>query len=113
MALFDALFERDLFTVRRYGPGPKDTLGRTTRIVVNETVSNGLLRPTGSVEGEAFVVNEYAATFPLGTDLTAADEVVARGATYTVEGTPFVSVIPKTQIGVLTARLKYVGPASA
>ena len=38
--------------------------------------------------------------------------VEARGAVYTVEGTPFPAVVPRTEIGVLTARLKYVGPVT-
>ncbi len=112
MGAFDSLMEPGLFLVRRYGPERKDALGRITKPVLTETRVNGLLRPTGTVEGEAFVVDQFKATFPLGTDLRAADEVIARGVVYTVEGTPFEAIVPRTEIGVLTADLKYVGPVT-
>ncbi|MBP2323357.1 hypothetical protein JOF56_003742 [Kibdelosporangium banguiense] len=110
---FKALFEQNLFKVRRYGPGPKDPLGKPTRVVLSETTVDGILQQTGSVEGEAFVVNEFRATMPLGTDLRPADDVVSKGHVYTVEGKPFAAVVPKTKIGVVTAILKYVGPVTA
>jgi hypothetical protein len=82
-------------------------------VVLSSTVVNGILRPTGTVEGEAFVVDEFQATMPLGTDLRAGDEVLAKGRRFTVEGTPFDAVVPRTRIGVVTARLKYVGPVTS
>lgn len=109
MSAFDALMEPNLFVLRRGTDGARDALGRPTKSVRKSAPVNGLLRQTGTVEGEAFVVNEFVATFPLGTPLRETDEVEARGAVYTVEGTPVVAIIPRTQIGVLTARLKYVG----
>ncbi len=112
MGAFDALMEQGLFLVRRYGPPKKDALGRITKPLLSETRVNGLIRPTGTDEGEAFVIDLFKATFPLGTDLRAADEVVARDVVYTVEGTPFEAVVPRTQIGVLTAVLKAVGPVT-
>jgi hypothetical protein len=90
----------------------KDALGRPTVTTTRSAPVNGLLRATGTVEGEAFVVDEYVATLPLGTDLRAADKVEARGLVYTVQGSPFATTIPRTSIGVLTARLKYVGPVT-
>ncbi len=112
MGAFDALMEPGLFLVRRYGPAKKDALGRLTKPLLSETRVNGLLRPTGTEEGEAFVVDQFKATFPLGTDLRAADEVVSRGVVYTVEGTPFEAIVPRTRIGVLSAVLKSVGPVT-
>lgn len=112
MGLFSAIFTKGLFTVRRYGPGPKDPLGKPTRVVVSETVVDGILAQTDSIEGEAFVVDKLRATMPLGTDLRPADEVLARGLVYKVEGTPVESVIPTTKIGVVQAVLEYVGPVT-
>ena len=112
MGAFDALMEPGLFLVRRYGPSTKNALGQITKTLLSETRVNGLLDPTGTAEGEAFVVDMFRATLPLGTDLRPADEVVARGKTYTVEGTPFDAVVPRTQIGVMQAVLKYVGPVT-
>lgn len=112
MGAFDALFERNLFVIRRHTAGGEDALGRPTQTVSLSDPVDGILRPTGSVEGEAFVVDQYKATFPLGTDLRAADEVEARGAVYTVEGTPFATVVPRTNVGVLGAVLQYVGPVT-
>lgn len=109
MGAFDAIMEPGLFLIRRYGPEKKDALGRITRPLLSETRVNGLLDPSGTAEGEAFVVDQFRATLPLGTDLRPSDEVVARGKTYTVEGTPFDAVVPRTQIGVMQAVLKYVG----
>ncbi len=51
MGAFDALFNKGFFTIRRYGPGAKDSLGRPTRTVLSETTVNGLLQPTGTLEG--------------------------------------------------------------
>lgn len=113
MGAFDALMEPGLFVIRRHTVSGKDALGRPTTTVTPSAPVAGILRPTGTVEGEAFVVDEYAATLPLGTDLRADDEVEARGAVYTVEGTPFPTAIPRTKIGVLTARLKYIGPVTS
>jgi hypothetical protein len=110
MSVFGALFEPALFTIRRYGPGPKDPLGKPTRVLLFETTVDGVLSPTGTAEGEAFVVDQFRATVALDVDLRAADEVFARGLVYTVEGTPFSAVVPRTKIGVRTAVLKYVGP---
>lgn len=112
MGAFDALMEPGLFTRLRRETTGEDALGRPVTLVTRSDPINGLLRPTGTVEGEAFVVDEYAATLPLGTDLRADDELEARGAVYTVQGSPFAAVVPRTQTGVLTARLQYVGPVT-
>jgi len=119
MGAFDALMEPNLFTIRRYGAGKKDAYGKATKTLLSEVRVNGLLSPasasgtstsgTGSAEGEAFIVNMFRATIPLGTDLLATDEIVSKGKTYSVEGTPFEAVVPRTRIGVLQALLKYVG----
>ena len=112
MGAFDAIMEPGLFLVRRYKAGPKDPYGKPTKIIDTEVRVNGLLNPTGSAEGEAFVVDRFRATLPLGTDLRPTDEIIARGKTYSVEGTPFEAVVPRTRIGVLQAVLKYVGTVS-
>lgn len=113
MSVFDILFEADLFVIRRYGPGPKDALGRITKIVVSSTVVDGLLSQTGTAEGEAFVVDEFRATMPLGTDLRPSDEVESDGKVFTVKGTPFSATVPGMKtVGVVTATLKYVGPVT-
>ncbi len=110
MGAFDALFTKGLFTIRRYGPGAKDSLGRTTRTLLSETTVNGLLQPTGTLEGEAFVVDRFRSVMPIGTDLHVSDEVYAEGKKYTVEGTPFEASAPGAKsVGVVTAILKYVG----
>lgn len=112
--IFDAVFERDLFTIRRYGVGPKDALGRPTKVLQSETTVSGLLSLTGTVEGEAFVVDLFRATMPVGTDLRPADEVLSQGKVYTVQGTPFSVHAPGSKsVGVVTAVLKYVGPVTA
>ena len=109
--ILDAVFEKDLFTIRRYGPGARDALGRVVPTLLSTTTVNGLLQLSGSLEGEAFVVDRFRATMPIGTDLRAADEVLARGSVYTVEGTPFEAHPPGVKsIGIVTAVLKYVGP---
>lgn len=111
--IFDVIFEKDLFTIRRYGPGGKSPLGKPTRILLSETPADGLLDQTGTVEGEAFVVDKMRATMPIGTDLRADDEVEARGDLYTVEGRPFAVGVPGfVSIGVVTAVLQYVGPVT-
>ncbi len=110
MGAFDALFTKGLFTIRRYGASTKDALGRTTRVVESEVQVNGLLQPTGTLEGEAFVVDRFRAVMPIGTDIHVSDEVYAEGKKYTVEGTPFEASAPGAKsIGVGTAILKYVG----
>jgi len=112
--IFDALLEPDLFLIRRFGASTKDSLGRTTRTLLSETPADGLLIQTGSLEGEAYVVDEFRATLPLRADLRADDEVVSRGKRYTVKGTPFAATVPRMpSVGVLTAVLKYVGPVTA
>lgn len=114
MGAFDALFTKGLFKIRRYGTGPKDSLGRTTRVLTSETTVNGLLQPTGTLEGEAFVVDRFRAVMPIGTDLQLTDEVIADGKKYTVEGTPFEASAPGAKsIGVISAVLKYVGPVTS
>ncbi|WP_348240523.1 hypothetical protein, partial [Salmonella enterica] len=75
-----------LFTIRRYGPGPKDPLGKPTRVVVREEVVDCIIRQTGSVEGEAFVVDEFRAALPLNTDHRPADEIICKGRVYTLQG---------------------------
>ena len=119
MGVFDPLMEPGLFTIRRTTPGPKDPLGKPTRSLVSETVVNGILDPlssTGSsaeeVDSSSLAVGLFRATMPLGTDIRASDEVKSLGKVYKVEGTPLVSTIPRQPgIGVVTAALKYVGPA--
>ena len=114
MGVFSAVFEPDLFTIKRYGPGPKDALGRPTRVLVSTSEPiDGRLDLTGTVEGEAFVVDKFRSTMPIGTDLRAADDVESEGKIYTVEGTPFAITAPGSKsIGVVTAVLKYVGPVT-
>lgn len=113
MGVFSAIFDRDLFTIRRYGVGPKDALGRPTRALLSTTTVDGLLGLTGTVEGEAFVVDLFRATMPIGTDLRAADEVESLGKVYTVQGTPLSVHAPGApSVGVITAVLKYVGPVT-
>jgi hypothetical protein len=113
MSVFGILFEDDLFLIKRYGPGVKDALGRTTRALLSSTLADGLLAQTGTAEGEAFVVDEFRATMPLGTDLRASDEVESGGKLYTVKGSPFSSHAPGMKsVGVVTAILKYVGPVT-
>lgn len=113
MGAFDSLFTKGLFKIRRYGPGAKDTLGRPTRTLLSEATVNGLLQPTGTLEGEAFVVDRFRSIMPLGTDLRPADEVIAEGRVYTVEGSPFSTSAPGAKsVGVITAVLKYIGPVT-
>lgn len=107
--IFDAVFEKDLFTILRMGPGTRDALGKPTRVVVSRVVVSGLLTPQTTQEGEVLVVDEFKATMPLGTDLRPSDEVQAQGKTFEVQGTPFEAKVPKTKIGIITATLKYSG----
>lgn len=113
--ILDAVFEKGLFQIRRPGATTgRDALGRPTKSATSwgEPV-NGILSQSGTAEGEAFVVNLFRATMPLGTDLREDDEVLARGLVYTVEGTPFSASPPGVKdIGIVTAVLKYVGPIS-
>ncbi len=113
MGAFDALMEPDLIVIRRPTTGGRDALGRPTKTMKKSEPVNGILRQTGTVEGEAFVVDEFVLTLPLGTDLKPDDEIEARGRVYTVEGSPVEAIVPRTKIGVLTARLKYVGPVTS
>lgn len=115
MSVFSAVFDADLFIIKRYGPGTKDALGRTTRqLVYTSPPLEGRLDLTGTVEGETFVVDKFRSTMPAGTDLRSGDEVEAEGKTYTVEGTPLYAHVPGMRsIGVVTAVLKYVGPVAA
>lgn len=114
MGAFDALFTRNLFVIKRPGAVTgRDPLGRPIKGTSVSEPIDGILRQTGTEEGEAFVVDQFKATFPLGTDLRVNDTVEAQGAVYTVEGSPFETVVPRTRIGVLTAVLKYVGPVNA
>lgn len=111
--IFDIVFEKDLFTIRRYGAGERDRLGKPTRVLLSSTTVNGLLSQTDTSEGETFVVDEYRAIMPVGTDLRASDEVVARGDVFTVQGTPVsVSAPGMPDIGVVQATLEYVGPVT-
>lgn len=112
MSAFAALFERDLFQIARdTGTTTRDANGRLVKTLTVVSTVDGLLQPTGTLEGEAFVVDRFRAIMPLGTDLRAADEVRSRGRVYTVEGTPFEARPPRSKrVGVLTAVLKYVGP---
>lgn len=112
MSVFSAVFERGLFTIQRSTPGAKDALGRPTTTWRDVATVDGLLVPSGSAEGEAFVVDKFRAIVDYGTDLRAADRLLARGAVYTVEGTPFSSNAPHTTIGVVQAVVKYVGPVT-
>lgn len=112
MGAFDILFESDLFKIIRYGPGARDPLGKPTQTVISETLADGILTQTGSEEGETFVVDEFRAVMPVDTDLRAKDRVECRGDLFTVEGRPFTARAPGSRsIGVVTAILKYVGPA--
>lgn len=112
--ILDAIFEPNLFTIRRYGVGPKDPLGKPTRVLLSTVTANGILQQTGTAEGEAFVVDKFRSTMPIGTDLRVADEVECKGKLYTVEGTPFSTTVPRTpSIGIVTAVLKFVGLVSA
>jgi hypothetical protein len=113
VGVFSAVFEPSLFLIKRYTAGPKDALGRPTRVLASSTPADGRLDLSGSVEGEAFVVDQFRATMTLGTDLRSGDEVEARGLTYTVEGSPAVITAPGSKtVGVVTAVLKYVGPVT-
>ncbi len=113
--ILDVLFEKGLFTIRRADPDAeevRDDHGRVVRSGFSEQVVNGILQPTGTAEGEAFVVDHFRAVMPIGTDLRAGDEVLAQGKRYTVEGTPFTAHPPGVKtIGTVTAVLKYVGAA--
>lgn len=111
MGAFDALFTKGLFTIRRATSGAKDAYGRPAQTVSDVATVPGILQPTGTLEGEAFVVDRFRAIMPLNTDLRVGDEVVADGRVYTVEGTPFESQAPGSKsVGITTAVLKYVGP---
>lgn len=111
--IFDAIFEDDLFTIRRYETNGRDSLGRPARSVASETTVDGLLRQTGTVEGEAYVADRLVATMPIGTDLRPDDEVVCRGRLYEVDGSPTTSVVPgMSTVGIVTAALTYVGPVT-
>jgi hypothetical protein len=115
MSLLDAVFEPDLFTIRRFTYGEKDALGRKARTLAAETPSDGLLEQIdsgyGTHEGETFVVTKYRATMPAGTDVRVDDEVESRGLRYTVTGSPAaVSVPGYPSVGIVTAVLQYVGP---
>lgn len=111
--ILDAVFTKDLFTIRRYGPGPKDQLGKPTKILVYTARANGLLQQNGSVEGEGFVVGKYTATLAVGTDIRADDEVDALGMRMTVEGAPFTTRAPgMPSFGIVLASLRYVGPVT-
>ena len=112
--IFSALFERGLFTIRRATPGGRDALGRPVLTETAVATVDGLLQQTGTAEGEAFVVDKFRALMPIGTDLRAKDKVLARGAVYTVEGTPFTAHAPGAPtVGVVTAILQYVGPVTS
>jgi hypothetical protein len=115
MSAFSAVFDPGLFVIKRYGVGAKDALGRPTRVLTSTSEPvDGLLSLTGTVEGEAYEVNKFRATLPLGTDLRSADEVVAEGEVYTVEGKPAEFHAPGSRsVGVVTAVLKYVGPVTS
>ena len=112
MGAFDILFEKNLFKIKRYGPGARDPLGKPTETLLSETLADGILMQTGSDEGETFVVDEFRAVMSIDTDLRAKDRVEVRGDLFTVEGRPFSARAPGSRsIGVVTAILKYVGPA--
>lgn len=82
-------------------------------MLASEVTVNGLLSQTDTEEGETFVVDEYRAIMPVGTDLRAADEVVAREVVYTVQGSPVsVSAPGMPDIGIVQATLEYVGPVT-
>lgn len=113
MGVFDALFERDLFVIARPGAVTgRDALGRPIKGTSRSEPIDGILRQTGSIEGEAFVVDEFKATLPLGTVLRVNDTVEARGQIYKVKGSPFETIVPRSRIGVLSATLEYVGPVN-
>lgn len=105
---------KDLFTIVKRGPGPRDPLGKPTTVVLSRKVTDGRLEQSGTAEGETFVVNEFRAFFPLRTDVSSGDTVEAEGLSYTVEGQPSVERIPGfPAVSNLTARLTYVGTVSA
>jgi len=111
--IFDAVFEKDLFTIRRYGVDGRDPLGKPKRKLLSSVTVNGLLSQTDTIEGETFVVDKYRAIMPVGTDLRASDEVVARGDVYTVQGTPVsVSAPGMAAVGIVQATLEYIGPVT-
>uniref|UniRef100_UPI00329757BE hypothetical protein n=1 Tax=Salmonella enterica TaxID=28901 RepID=UPI00329757BE len=64
------------------------------------------------IEFEAFVVHEFRAALPHNTDLRPPDEIISKGRVYTVQGSPWETVVPRSRIGVLNANLKYVGPVT-
>lgn len=115
MSAYSAIFEKRLFTIRRKGAtSARDPLGRPTAAFGDVATVDGILQPTGTLEGEAFVVDRFRSIMPVGTDLRAADQVVARGDVYTVEGTPFEASPPGMRsAGIVTAVLRYVGPVTS
>lgn len=113
MSVFAAVFEKGLFQIQRSVPGVRDALGRPTSVFGTVATVDGILQPTGTLEGEAFVVDQFRAIMPLGTDLRPADRVLSGGRVYTVQGTPFEARPPGSKsIGIVTATLKYTGPVS-
>lgn len=115
MGTFSPVMEPGLFRIFRATVTGKDSLNRpvVSMAALPGDRIEGLLQQTGTVEGEAYVVDKFRAIMPINADLRTSDEVEARGDRYKVEGTPFIATVPRMpNVGVLTAVLKYVGPVT-
>ena len=97
-----------------YGPTGEDDLGRTVRGEVARFDTIARLEQRGTVEGEAFVANQWRASLPLGTDIDADDILLEGGREFKVDGTPNIMSIPGfPALDRVEVALTYVGRVDA
>lgn len=97
-------------TVVRQGVTGKDPLGKAIVGEISRVTVPARLEQRGSEEGDAYVVNSWAAYLPASTEVKERDVLIEGDRRFQVEGTPALNRIPGFPAADhLAVNLKYVG----